>query len=405
MDNPPQKHSTSVVKATNNPFWDEHFLFDLEESTQQIKFDVYDREKPPGTDMLGSASVGMEDIRHLPSSRQILPLQGASTATRSSITVEFLFMEPAESQSLSAVGQQGSDVFSPRRQIETQRRLTPGGTMVTTTTTTTERSKDRMDPAFNESPNLVQKTEMSPDYSPSSGSSNNYGVNDSPSQDPLGGRAYGGSPKLTVTRPGQRVTERSSTMPVHMPEAGVNDDMRDMQGLPPAQGLSERPSDMKKKGFGAALKKRFSRNKKPRSHSADRASSFRDEHLLKPPEQGSSHTTGDGRELTRDYDEYSNPEFPESNLRKSRSHSFSSSLRKIFRKKKKDPYASSRESSVSRMSNRGYDMSREGSMGNPSPHMGYNRDGTLDSRGSPDYDYGTYPYSTSVPVTSPLRDH
>eukprot|EP00918_Siedleckia_nematoides_P101115 GHVU01220969.1.p1 GENE.GHVU01220969.1~~GHVU01220969.1.p1 ORF type:complete len:389 (-),score=39.99 GHVU01220969.1:1605-2723(-) len=372
MDNPPQKHSTSVVKATNNPFWDEHFLFDLEESTQQIKFDVYDREKPPGTDMLGSASVGMEDIRHLPSSRQILPLQGASTATRSSITVEFLFMEPAESQSLSAVGQQGSDVFSPRRQIETQRRLTPGGTMVTTTTTTTERSKDRMDPAFN---------------------------------DPLGGRAYGGSPKLTVTRPGQRVTERSSTMPVHMPEAGVNDDMRDMQGLPPAQGLSERPSDMKKKGFGAALKKRFSRNKKPRSHSADRASSFRDEHLLKPPEQGSSHTTGDGRELTRDYDEYSNPEFPESNLRKSRSHSFSSSLRKIFRKKKKDPYASSRESSVSRMSNRGYDMSREGSMGNPSPHMGYNRDGTLDSRGSPDYDYGTYPYSTSVPVTSPLRDH
>ena len=26
MDDPPQKHTTSVVKSTMNPFWDEHFL-------------------------------------------------------------------------------------------------------------------------------------------------------------------------------------------------------------------------------------------------------------------------------------------------------------------------------------------------------------------------------------------
>ena len=44
-----------------------------------------------------------------------------------------------------------------------------------------------------------------------------------------------------------------------------------------------------------------------------------------------------------------NQDYPEGNLRKSRSHSFSSSLRRLFKKKKKE-YGSSRESSISRAS-------------------------------------------------------
>ena len=46
-------------------------------------------------------------------------------------------------------------------------------------------------------------------------------------------------------------------------------------------------TDMKKsKSFTSAIKRRFGRNKKPRSHSADRAqsSSFREGSLLKPPD-------------------------------------------------------------------------------------------------------------------------
>lgn len=48
----------------------------------------------------------------------------------------------------------------------------------------------------------------------------------------------------------------------------------------------------KKKGFASALKKRFSRSKKPRSHSADRAGSLREENLLHPPDSSATKTTG-----------------------------------------------------------------------------------------------------------------
>ena len=94
-------------------------------------------------------------------------------------------------------------------------------------------------------------------------------------------------------------------------------------------------------------------------------------------------------------------QFPEGNLRKSRSHSFSSSLKKIFRKKKKGD--ASRESSVSRASGRG-DVSQEGS-----PYMGSQRGGAspLDDQYSYEGEgYSMSAYGTSAPTrTSPLYDH
>ena len=94
-------------------------------------------------------------------------------------------------------------------------------------------------------------------------------------------------------------------------------------------------------------------------------------------------------------------QFPEGQLRKSRSNSFSSSLKRIFKKKKKGD--ASRESSVSRASGRG-DVSRDGS-----PYMSSHVRGGTPSHD--DYSYEGEPYSmsaygTSAPTrTSPLYDH
>jgi len=177
MDEPPQKHTTSVVKSTMNPFWDEHFLFDLDERSSMIKFEVFDREKPPGDDFLGRSQIPVVELRRMPSSRQIIPLSGRPGAT-GTVTVEFLFMEPADHSGMSVGLPQEpapTDSLSPRRHIETNRTLTPGGTMVTTTTTTTEKPRDHkanVEP-FDESPHRIQKTEAAPvsrpaaaDYSP-----------------------------------------------------------------------------------------------------------------------------------------------------------------------------------------------------------------------------------------------
>ena len=59
-------------------------------------------------------------------------------------------MEPGEVQNLQ-LSNLSTDVdsVSPRRQVETSRRVMPGGTIVTTTTTTTEKPKDiRLDSSF-----------------------------------------------------------------------------------------------------------------------------------------------------------------------------------------------------------------------------------------------------------------
>lgn len=72
-------------------------------------------------------------------------------------------MEPAEAQQMGLSSSPISDSLSPRRRIETQRTVMPGGTVVTTTTMTTEKPRDqRLDGSF------MGEYEMSPLIPPSS---------------------------------------------------------------------------------------------------------------------------------------------------------------------------------------------------------------------------------------------
>ena len=103
---------------------------------------------------------------------------------------------------------------------------------------------------------------------------------------------------------------------------------------------------------------------------------------------------------------------PQDGIRKSRSHSFSSSLKNLFKKKKKNKQhhhhgggselypRSSRESSVSRASGKG---GYEPAFAQPSPDIS-SRDVSV--RHSPDMNRDRdYPqYSSSVPVHAPIYD-
>ena len=99
-------------------------------------------------------------------------------------------------------------------------------------------------------------------------------------------------------------------------------------------------------------------------------------------------------------------QFPEGQLRKSRSNSFSSSLKRMFRKKKKGDV--SRDSSISRVSGRG-DVSREGSVSNASPYLSHHGRGGTPLPDDYSYEgegYTMSAYGTSAPTrTSPLYDH
>jgi hypothetical protein len=389
LDDPIQKHTTSVVRNTVNPFWDEHFIFDLDDLTRQVKFEVYNQGKSIEDEFLGRATVQMEELRRMPSSRQIIPLTGrprATTSTSGSITVEFLFMEgPQDSQ------------MSPKRRIETSRMMMPGGTMVTTTTTTTEKPRDHQmlnSPFHNDMPSQIEKTDLL--------SRGPGGVGTMQLDSPYVRQSSAHDAALNVSQVG-----RSNISPT----ISVTDSHMDSATLPRIQTNDMSPYDegaevKKSKSFASTLKKRFARPKKHRSQSADRAqtsSSLREGSLLKPPSHQSQHRTDD------DLDQ---GEFVDGHMRKSRSHSFSSSLRKLFKggKKSSGKKDASRESSLSRASNR-YDASHEGSQGmQNSPDMSYNNRGDLSLRHStptPEYDQSQrYPYSMSVPQNaSPLYDH
>ena len=90
-------------------------------------------------------------------------------------------------------------------------------------------------------------------------------------------------------------------------------------------------------------------------------------------------------------------EVPQGRLRKSRSHSLSNSLRRIFKKKEKGKGDASRESSVSRASGR---VSREGSLSQASPGGGHEN---YAHGNQADFSQEGYAYSSSVPPTkSPI---
>ncbi|XP_056012261.1 C2 domain-containing protein 2-like isoform X7 [Ostrea edulis] len=160
LDNPPQSQITSVVKTSVNPFWDEQFLFDLSGNTREMKFEVIDKSRPTGENFLGEALVYYEDIKKNASSRQIVPLQGVTddgSMASGSITVEFLFLDPVDTNGLGPVLNQ-KNVTSPKRTIQVNQARTPGGTLVTTTTMTTERQKNqRHEAAVDASPHYIEK--------------------------------------------------------------------------------------------------------------------------------------------------------------------------------------------------------------------------------------------------------
>lgn len=161
MDNPPQSQITSVVKTSLNPFWDEQFLFEISGNTKELKFEVIDKSRPTGENFLGEATVYFEDIKRNASSRQIIPLQGVTddgTMASGSITVEFLFLDPVDTNGLGPVLNQQRNVTSPKRTIQVNQARTPGGTLVTTTTMTTERPRDQKHEApVDASPHYVEK--------------------------------------------------------------------------------------------------------------------------------------------------------------------------------------------------------------------------------------------------------
>ncbi|BFZ13818.1 hypothetical protein BsWGS_16857 [Bradybaena similaris] len=349
-DEPIQGYSTSVVKNTQNPFWDEHFLFDITHDTQEVRVEIYDKGKIEDQ-FIGEAIVYVEDLRKTPSSRQILrlhPQPGNFEYNSGTVTAEFLFMDPSEADLLlDSMTTTANNQLSPRRRIEVARTVTPGGTVVTKTTTTTQRPQyGRHDPGLDSMPTYIEKNFA--DELP------RLSFTDSPSNVSSETIAKNGDDSVAKTamrdiqeriRQG-RVPAKSSTIIItgvrRTIESSPVQDASETQ-----QASQQQPSnvkDKKKGGFGSAILKRFGRKK--RAQSADRAtSSMREGDYLRPPEPAYGPQSKDDLELVRLQAQEASAS---PNLKKSRT--LGGSLKKLFRRSRKQSKsrADSRESSLSR---------------------------------------------------------
>nr|XP_022321162.1 phospholipid transfer protein C2CD2L-like isoform X5 [Crassostrea virginica] len=309
MDNPPQSQITSVVKTSLNPFWDEQFLFELSGNTRELKFEVIDKSRPTGENFLGEATVYFEDIKRNASSRQIIPLQGVTddgTMASGSITVEFLFLDPVDTNGLGPIVNQQRNVTSPKRTIQVNQARTPGGTLVTTTTMTTERHKDqRHEPPVDASPHYVEKQNVFDfDVSENASIDTLNTTNASIQQQNV---SLSSSAEVVTMNGVESVTDtairelknrkfksktpsRTSTLIITGVKKSPEETQQEVPMVttqPPSPGHQD-PKE-RKKGMSLArqIKKRFSRSKK-RSHSADRSSNSLREgsNYLQPPDSG-----------------------------------------------------------------------------------------------------------------------
>ncbi|XP_046554285.1 phospholipid transfer protein C2CD2L-like [Haliotis rubra] len=381
-----------VFRNTCKLFWDENLLIDVTQHSNELRFEVFDKNKQPGEDFLGETTVYMNDLRLCPSSRQILALQsrpGNMDSISGSLTVEFLFMDSAEAEMMMGMPGAPNSQLSPKRRIETERTITPGGTVITTTTTTTHRPQfGQLQPGpEGHPPSLVEKHHHSnPDLDSSSTLSA-----DSPYFPGDQSLSASASSELIVINGVESVTDaairelkdqtrrprtptKTSTLIITGVKRVASEDVdKTIESSPTEEGgditVTSAPpekaveKEKKKSSFGEAIRKRFGRKK--RSQSADRAASSLKEgaNYLRPPEQTYGPQSKDDMELVRSQDPSKSP-----NLKKSRS--LGGSLKKLFRrsrKRSKSRGESSRDSSFSRSSD------RRGGSQNPSRDSSLNR--------------------------------
>ncbi|XP_054706655.1 uncharacterized protein LOC129216466 [Uloborus diversus] len=149
MDEPPQRYETKEMEEKHNPFWDESFTFIVKDVSAELLFEIYDKEKPSNENFLGLGIVSIEELIKNPSQRQIIPLQSRPLEDddiTGSLTTEFLFLNQTPVFETTRLTQANGDVLSnSEKTVETNSRITSGGTVITTTTIkrTKEENSDR----------------------------------------------------------------------------------------------------------------------------------------------------------------------------------------------------------------------------------------------------------------------
>ncbi|PAA75599.1 hypothetical protein BOX15_Mlig024393g3 [Macrostomum lignano] len=109
LDEPYQRHVTGSVFGSANPYWDQHYMFDLNANSRRLSMHVFDRSGRLDT-LLGSASMRLSELPEL-GARIMQPLRRpsrtetpATVGPTATLTAEFLFVCPATKAEWPPIG-------------------------------------------------------------------------------------------------------------------------------------------------------------------------------------------------------------------------------------------------------------------------------------------------------------
>lgn len=127
LDDPPQKFSTSALKNTSRPSWDQPFIFELNGRSKELKILLVNDGQPPESCLLGQVSVPFDLVKKEPKGQQTFALMTKDVVT-GSLTTEFTYLEPSEVRSWQP------PTPASTKKVEMDRTVMPCGTVVTTIT-------------------------------------------------------------------------------------------------------------------------------------------------------------------------------------------------------------------------------------------------------------------------------
>lgn len=127
LDDPPQKFSTSALKNTTNPSWDQPFIFELNGRSKELRIQLVNDGHPQESSLLGQVSVPFDLVKKQPKGQQTFALMTKDVVT-GSLTTEFTYLEPSEVRSWQPPTPASS------KKVEMDRTVMPCGTVVTTIT-------------------------------------------------------------------------------------------------------------------------------------------------------------------------------------------------------------------------------------------------------------------------------
>ncbi|XP_056140801.1 C2 domain-containing protein 2 isoform X2 [Lampris incognitus] len=127
LDDPPQRFSTSVLRNTVAPCWDQPFIFELNGRSKELTIQLLNDRQPQENSLLGQVSVPFDLVKKQPKGQQTFALMTKDLAV-GSLTTEFTYLEPSEVRSWQP------PTPAPTKKVEMDRTVMPCGTVVTTIT-------------------------------------------------------------------------------------------------------------------------------------------------------------------------------------------------------------------------------------------------------------------------------